>query len=195
VQALIRAGANVNASEKRHDQTALMWAVAEKHPDVVRELLGAGADVRARSRVYTQTVSSDLRTNRADLAFTVRRGGSTALAFAAQVGDVESAKLLIESKADVNDTLPDGTSALALAAFNNQTAVAEYLVEQGADVNASASGFTALHAAVLRSDVQLVKVLLSHGANANAPISKGTPLRRSSTDFNLPATLISATPY
>src|SRR5207249_10859627 len=56
-------------------------------------------------------------------------------------------------------------------------------------------GFTALHAAVLRSEVDLVKVLLAHGANPNAPITKGTPLRRSSTDFNLPATLIGATPY
>src|SRR5207249_4683791 len=102
-KALIRAGANVNSSEHRHNQTALMWAAAEKHPDVVSELLHAGADVRARSRIYTQTVSSDLRTNRADLAFTVRRGGSTALLFAAQVGDLDSVKLLIESRADVND--------------------------------------------------------------------------------------------
>lgn len=195
VRALISRGAAVNATEQLHHQTALMWAAAQKHPDVVKTLIDAGADVRARSRVYTQTVSSDLRTNRLDLAFTVRRGGSTPLLFAARVGDLESAKLLIAAKADVNDALPDGTSVLAEAAYNAQSGVAAYLLEQGADPNAAVSGFTALHAAVLRSEVDLVKALLKHGANPNAQFTKGTPLRRSSTDYNLPATLIGATPY
>jgi ankyrin repeat protein len=172
-----------------------MWAAAEKHPEVVQALLQAGANVRVRSRVYTQTVSSDSRTNRPDLAFTVRRGGSTALLFAARTGDVESAKLLVEANADVNDTLADGTSVLVEAVYSGHTAVAAFLLEKGADPNSSASGYTALHAAVLKSDVDSVKALLSRGANANAQITKGTPLRRSSTDFNLPATLIGATPY
>ena len=61
--------------------------------------------------------------------------------------------------------------------------------------NAAQSGYTALHAAVLRSDLPLVKALLAHGANPNLPITKGTPLRRDTTDFNLPATLIGSTPY
>src|SRR5262249_12392518 len=106
VKSLITHGANVNAAEHLHSQTALMWAAAEKHPEVVQLLLDAGADVRARSRVYTQTVSSDLRTNRADLAFTVRRGGSSALFFAARSGSLESATLLIAAKADVNEKAP-----------------------------------------------------------------------------------------
>jgi ankyrin repeat protein len=48
---------------------------------------------------------------------------------------------------------------------------------------------------VLRSDLALVKDLLAHGADPNARITKGTPLRRNSQDFNLPATLIGATPF
>ncbi len=59
----------------------------------------------------------------------------------------------------------------------------------------SASGYTALHAAVLRSDVDLVKALLARGANPNLRIIKGTPMRRDTTDWNLPATLIGSTPY
>ena len=46
-----------------------------------------------------------------------------------------------------------------------------------------------------RSDLDLVKALLAHGANPNAQITKGTPVRRNSQDFELPATLIGATPY
>src|SRR5439155_1225651 len=53
----------------------------------------------------------------------------------------------------------------------------------------------ALHAAILRSDLRLVKALLAHGADPNLPMTKGTPMRRDTTDWNLPATLNGSTPY
>ena len=197
VSALIAAGANVNVKEPEHDQTALMWAAAEKHPEVVRLLLEAGADIRARSRIYAQTVTSEVtqRAGREELNYTVLRGGSTALLFAARSGDVESVRLLLAAGADVNDTLPTGMSALVLAAHSGHRLLAGLLLEKGADPNAAAVGYTALHAAVLRGDLNVVNDLLSHGANPNAQITKGTPLRRNSQDFNLPAALIGATPY
>ena len=40
-----------------------------------------------------------------------------------------------------------------------------------------------------------MKALLARGANPNFRMTKGTPLRRDTTDFNLPATLIGSTPY
>jgi ankyrin repeat protein len=69
------------------------------------------------------------------------------------------------------------------------------LLDKGADPNAAAVGYSALHTAVLRSDLELVKALLAHGANPNALMTKGTPIRRDSQDLMLPATLIGATPY
>jgi ankyrin repeat protein len=51
VKSLLAHGANANAMEREHHQTALMWAAAQQHPDVVRLLIEAGADVRARSIV------------------------------------------------------------------------------------------------------------------------------------------------
>ena len=95
----------------------------------------------------------------------------------------------------MNDALPDGTSALTLAAHSGNEAVATLLLEKGADPNAAAVGYTALHAAVLRSEIRLVEALLARGANPNAPITAGTPIRRSSQDFALPKALIGATPY
>jgi ankyrin repeat protein len=102
---------------------------------------------------------------------------------------------LLEGGADVNDALPDGTSALVLAAHSGHGAVGALLLDKGADPNAAAVGYTALHAAVLRADLDLVKALLAHGANPNAQITKGTPVRRLSQDFELPKTLVGATPY
>jgi ankyrin repeat protein len=197
VKALLAHGAAVNAKEHEHNQTALMWAVAERHPDVVRLLIDAHADVRARSVIYPQTVVGEQtqRAGREELNYTVLRGGATPLLFAARVGDAESAELLITAGVDVNESQPDGVSALVLAAHSGNGGVAALLLDHGADPNALGSGYTALHAAVLRSDLSLVKALLAHGADPNVRMTKGTPMRRDTTDWNLPATLIGATPF
>ena len=197
VKALLMRGADVNARERAHDQTPLMWAASQRHSDAVQLLIEAGADVRARSRTYSQTVVSEAtqRAGREELNYTVLRGGSTPLLFTARVGDIESAKLLLAAGADVNDSLPDGTSALVLAAHSGAGGVAALLLQKGADPNAFGSGYTALHAAILKSDLDLVKALLAHGAKPDIRMTKGTPLRRDTTDFNLPATLIGSPPY
>jgi ankyrin repeat protein len=197
VRALLVHGAMVDAKESAHDQTALMWAAAQRHPDVVQLLVEAGADMRARSRTYPQTVVGvqTQRAGREALNYTVLRGGSTPLLFAARVGDVASAGVLLDAGADANDALPDRTSALVLAAHSGHGGVAALLLDHGADPNAFGTGYTALHAAVLKSDVTLVKALLAHGADPDMRMVRGTPLRRDTTDFNLPATLIGSTPY
>ncbi len=197
VRALLGRGALVNARESAHNQTALMWAAAQSHSDVVSALLDKGADVRARSREYTQTVTSEVtqRAGREELNYTVPRGGSTALLFAARSGNAESARLLIAAGADVNDALPDGASALVVAAHSGHRQVATVLLDKGANPNANGIGYTALHAAVLRSDIELVTALLAHGATPDSQMTKGTPVRRNSQDFELPKTLLGATPY
>ena len=197
VKALLAHDAHVNAKESGHQQTALMWAAAEKHPEVVRLLLEAGADTKARSLSYVMTVVDEQtqRAGREKLNYDVARGGMTALLFAARSGDVESARLLLAAGADANDKSPDGISAVILAAHSGSREVGILLLEKGADPNASEIGYSALHAAVLRNDLNLVKALLAHGADPNSKLVRGTPIRRSNTDYNLPKTLVGATPY
>ena len=197
VKALLAHGADVNAREREHQQTALMWAAAERHPEAVRMLIAAHADIRARSLTYPQVVVGEQtqRAGREELNYTVLRGGATPLLFAARIGDVESARLLLQAGADANDSQPDGVSALVLAAHSGHGDLGALLLESGADPNAFGSGYAALHAAILRSDLDLVKVLLDYGADPDVRIAKGTPLRRDTTDWNLPATLIGSSPY
>jgi uncharacterized protein len=197
VKLLLAAGARINDKEKAHDQTALMWAAAQSQSDTVRVLLEGGADPRARSRAYSQMVTGEQtqRAGREELSYWVRRGGSTALLFAARSGDVGSARWLLEKGADPNDRLADGMSALVQAAYSGNPGVAMLLLEKGADPNDAATGFTALHAAVLKSELDLVKALLARGADPNARVARGTPIRRNTTDFYIPGTLVGATPY
>ena len=197
VKALLVKGARVNVKEEAHDQTALMWAAAQKHPDVTQLLIEAGAEISAQSRTYSQTVVGEQtqRFGREELNYTVLRGGSTPLLFAARSGDTESVRLLLGAGANVNEALPDGTSALVLAAHSGHGDTAALLLEKGANPDSADNGYTALHAAVLRGDLALVKALLAHKAKPDPRTTKGTPIRRDTTDFNLPATLIGSTPY
>jgi uncharacterized protein len=194
VKALLARGANVNAAETAHGQTALMWAAANGHPGVVEALIDARAEVNARSRLDRMVVSL-LGQGEEPSGVEIDGGGLTPLFFAARRGDLASAKLLIAAGADVNVATPTKTSVLVFAAHSGHGQVAAYLLEKGADPNADGSGYTALHAAVLRGDLALVKALLVRGADPNARLKQGTPTRRASQDYNLSVQWIGASPF
>ena len=194
VARLLDAGANPNAAERERDQTALMWAGAQGHADVAQLLIDAGADLHARSRVWEQLENTAGNTNTSG-NFRMAHGGSTPVLFAARAGDVETARVLIDAGADPNDAAAAGTSALVIAAHSGHGRLGIYLLEQGADPNAAEGGYTALHAAVLRSQVELVDALLARGADVDAVVEHGTPGRRFSADFSIRHQLIGANAF
>ena len=124
--------------------------------------------------------------------------GDTALCSAAWYGDLEMVQVLLNLEADVNDRGlnnwtpihnashgPDPT--LLHTSYNNRQLlpdVARLLLERGADVNARTEqgnhdleGGTPLHTAADYGRVEVVRVLLEHGANVGAEDNKGrTPL-------------------
>jgi ankyrin repeat protein len=124
VDKLLSHGAAVNAPTVKTKITPLMWAIGEERPDIAKRLLDAKADVQA--------VSND---------------GFSALTFAARVGDIETARLLIAAGLPVNETGPNRVHALPYAALSGQDDFALFLLDQGADPNATLAGVTALHAA------------------------------------------------
>lgn len=129
-------------------------------------------------------------------------GGMSALLFAARDGQLDAAKALVEGGANINQVAQsDRSSPLVTAIINGHFELANYLVGQGASPNLSnLAGLTPLIAAI---DVQwaphawfpqpnltqekvgyldLIKVLLDHGANPNARLEKKLWFRGLSQD-------------
>ena len=161
---------------------------------MVKVLIAHHADLNLKSDVWTDVMAVPphgyLPYNKA-----IPHGGETALMFAARVGDLASAKLLVAAGANVNDADAWGVSAVTLAAHSGFTDFVLFLLDKGADPNAAPNGFTALHEAIMRRDEKMVAALLDHGADANAPLKTWTPTRRSSDDWYFDPALVGATPF
>jgi len=199
VQVLLEFEADVNASTRDRQQTALMWAVTQRHPEVVRLLLESGADPHARTGTRRDLIMLDRGGPQAvlqavDVGKQVDRGGNTALLLAAQVGALNSARFLRAAGAELSEAGSDGNTPLVVAAFSGQGEVASWLLAEGAAPDAAGAGYTALHAAVLRSDLQTVETLLAHGADPNVPMTRGSPLRRNGSQWALSSAWAGATP-
>jgi ankyrin repeat protein len=192
VKTLLDHGAEVNSKESWRGQTALMWATAENHPSVVQVLVEHGADVNAVSSIFD---FSGMKPKPGDVPMHFPRGGFTALLFAARGGFTECARILLDHGADIKAADPDGTGALVLAIINGHFDTAGFLLDRKADPNAADNmGRAPLFAAVDMRDLygsnrpaprdpgkldamDIVKMLLDHGADPNAKLTKLIPAR------------------
>jgi ankyrin repeat protein len=121
-------------------------------------------------------------------------GCISALILAARENDPESVRILLDSGANVNLTMADGTTALNVAIMSGHFGLASFLLDRGADPNtADGKGMAALYAAVhmrnlpttdvpqVKGDnlqlLELIKKILNHGANVNARLTAKLPYR------------------
>jgi ankyrin repeat protein len=178
---LLDHGATVDAKEKFGGQTALMWASARRHPEMMQLLISKGADVNAASinRDYQRHVTAEGRPKNLD------SGGFTPLLYAARENCGACVKVLLENRVDVDLPDPDGVSPLHLAIMNANWDLARELILAGADVNqwdifGEAPLFTAvdlrsridggrasIDAPNKTSGLAIVTLLLAHGADPN----------------------------
>jgi ankyrin repeat protein len=199
---LVAEGAKVDAKETWGGQTALMWASARRHPDMMRFLISKGADVNAASidRNYQRHIQAEGRPKSLD------SGGLTPLLYAARENCLACVEVLLESKADINLPDPDGVTPLHVAIMNANWDLAKRLIDAGADVNqwdiyGEAPLFTAINLRTRidggrgasidplnkTSGMQMLELLLDRGANPNQQLffkpanANGTTVTRGST--------------
>lgn len=110
---------------------------------------------------------------------------------AAATGQTERVRALLKQDAKlVNAYANDGFFPLGLAVFFGHQTTVEALLAAGADVNAvtrEAMKVSPLHSAVAASQLNIGKLLLARGANANARNGEGgfTPLHEAAANGNL----------
>jgi len=120
-------------------------------------------------------------------------GELTPLIYAARANDVESIKVLLSARADVNQVSGYGWSALLVATQNRYYKLGAYLLDHGADPNlANKGGWTPLYLATDNRNIEngdypvrkgdmdhldFIKLLIDKGANVNARVKDSTETR------------------
>ncbi len=141
VQALLRAGADVNARDESK-QTVLMQLGEEATSEILWDLINAGAKLNLKNE-----------------------DGNTALMALAMVNNSCVLSTLLQAGARVDEKNNDGETALILAASNGLIKNVRALIAAGADVNArDKENRTALSHAKEYDHARVVKLLPSYGA-------------------------------
>jgi ankyrin repeat protein len=193
VRLLIEHGSDVNAKGDAYGETALVWAAQENHAEAAAVLIAHGAEVNARTNPLERAKD---RFGLEGVLTILPHGSWTPLMYAARQGSLDAARTLVDHGASLNLTDPDGSTALVLAIINGHYDTATLLAEKGADPNiADTSGMAALYATVdmntlgevyghparatsnKMTALDLMKVLLTHGANPNTRLKTPTTQR------------------
>ncbi|MCL1876416.1 MAG: ankyrin repeat domain-containing protein [Synergistaceae bacterium] len=154
IEAVIKAGADVNARMNNHLTPLMAAAKDNKDPEVINLLIQAGADVNAKNN-----------------------DGWTASMLAIKYNkNPEILNVLIRAGADVNERDNKGWTLLMHAAhYNNDPIVYDALIQGGADLNARMNnGWTALmHAARYDKNPEVYNALIKGGADVNVKNDSG----------------------
>ena len=169
-------------------QTALHLALSGPL-ETVKLLLAHGAEVDARvdSTLATALHMAALRGRAEVVALLLSRGcllqprageslhGATPLYLAAQTGDLETVRLLLEAGADANCVLRRmAVSPLFIASERGHTEVVRLLLRHGASVRLrNWNGVTSLGVAAMAGNIKIVKTLIEAASEINSKDNDG----------------------
>ncbi len=155
--------------------------------DVVRQLIGAGADTGIRDgngrtpRSLAAAKGYDEIVDLIDDADAIRERGQR-LITAARAGDDDRVAKLLDQHASIAARDDTGATALVAAAYGNHLRIAELLLKAGADPNAKDETVQSAYliaTSEVGDDPRLLRLTLRHGADvASLDSWKGTGLIR-----------------
>ncbi|SNR44959.1 ankyrin repeat domain-containing protein [Blastococcus mobilis] len=141
--------------------TPLHVAVAECQGDIVRFLVGAGADLGARTEHHRTPMHVALESCPALVPVLLELGAVLDAPSAAFLGEVDTLVAHLDDGASLSDPA-SGMDLLSWAALGGSPATAKVLLERGADADGGA-----LHAAAGGAQLELVRLLLDAGADVD----------------------------
>jgi ankyrin repeat protein len=232
VQTLVENGSDINAKDEARGETPLMFAAGFNRADVVKMLLARGADPKVTTKVvdlFNATAPEEEAMARqaaaggtagrggakaADVAGATRayrynelistQGGLSALLLATRQGYADTAKVLLEGGADVNQLdAGDQTSPLLMAIINGHFDLAKYFLEHGANPQTAAfNGVAPLYAVVnlqwapkslypnskayqqqTTTYLDLMQLLLDQGADPNLRVQRKVWYQSYNSDY------------
>jgi len=113
---------------------------------------------------------------------------------AANSGDLEKVKAILDSGVDVDARDSFGGTALHAAMFQDDMEIVRTLIDHGFDVNAqgSSNGFTPLHDAVWADNLPAAKLLIERGADLSIRNKDGqTPAEKARTEGKQTVSILS----
>ena len=151
---LLNDGANIEMKDDKRKSTPFLYACQNGRTKIAKLLIEKGANTKAESSL-----------------------GIGAMHFAAQSGNFDVVKILQDKGFDINCTTKSQETPLHYVLdhhrhpFGKVTStydIVKALIQSGANVEQTGSYYdTPLKHAVMRHDKQIIKLLISHGANLN----------------------------
>ncbi|XP_005095847.1 ankyrin repeat domain-containing protein 50 [Aplysia californica] len=207
VEWLLEYGALVNTQNALDGYTALMYAIEHGSIELVQNLLLAGADVKSkaacgktallqciqlkRDACFELVVQSGVKIKSSEKEIAMRHGSSylfkkygyqvisldCCVATAAEKGNVNLVKYLLDIGMPVDEQDNEGETALVYAVRHQNMAMIQCLLDHGAsvDLQTSTKGWP-LREAVTRRDIDIMKLLLNRGANPDIRLPDRTTL-------------------
>lgn len=180
VENLLQRGARISSHEEEYE-TALLTAVEVDRIDLVDVLLSHYTDIdrkvlddalrRVRSTTDRRVIKTLL-----DHGANINHPRTHLLHMLCEQGSLQTARLLLENGADVNNQLNQDRNPLITACQNDRLDVVMLLISMGADVNHNNSeGVSALQMAFIYKCFEIAGYLLKNGAQISEAKSYHDP--------------------
>jgi ankyrin repeat protein len=178
VTEMLKADAALVRATDKNGTSAILLATYHNKPEVAAALLATGVELNifeAAATGRTDRVRALLDKDAAQVN-AYAADGFYPLGLAVFFGHPETARLLVERGADVNQAARNAMNVRPLhaAAAARQLELSKLLIERGADVNApQQAGLRPLHEAAATGQAELARLLLAHGAAINIKSDAG----------------------
>jgi len=202
---LIEAGADINKQD-RWGATSLYLAAVEGFVDVVKYMHSKGGKVDIpfkNGHTHLHEIAIKMKAGFSNLSLTITENGVEKVITDIDeirkiqgktiqdefLSYVSTSKFLIESGADINAEITESSQTpLFLAADHNSIELARLLIDKGVkEINYQDKfGYTALHYASKKGNLEIVKLLVVAGANPKIQEKYGfTPLHEAAENDNV----------